>query len=73
MWCRVIIILVLGREGIGSFVSRLEDVRIIYLWLTVIKSFIVSVCCLAHMTVSYSDQLRDRILSRYKKDVFRKV
>lgn len=34
MWCQVIIILVLRREGRGSFVSRLEDVRIIYLWLT---------------------------------------
>lgn len=29
----MIIILVLGSEGIGSFVSWLEDVRIIYLWL----------------------------------------
>lgn len=29
----MIIILVLGSAGIGSFVSRLVDVRIIYLWL----------------------------------------
>lgn len=33
MWCQVIIILVLQSEGIGSFVSRLVDVRILYLWL----------------------------------------